>query len=148
MADFSTRPCKARCEDVAWFEGHWSGERNGEPVEEYWSAPAAASMMGMFRWIRDGAVRFFEILTVEESGEGLVLRVKHFHPGLKGWEEKDESAEFDLVDVAGRRAVWLMRGREEPLWLLFVREEDRFIVWFEKANEAVAESSKFAYRRV
>lgn len=96
----------ARIEDVAWIAGNWSGEALGGWCEEVWSKPNAGSMMGMFRLIRDERPAFFEILTIVEQDSTLMLRLKHFHPDLKGWEDKDETVDFPLVKVDGQTAYF------------------------------------------
>jgi hypothetical protein len=87
----------ARIEDVAWIAGHWQGEAFGGLAEEMWSPPFGRSMMGMYKMVKDGEVVFYEFLTIVEERDSLVLRLKHFDGGLKGWEEKDVSIEFPLV---------------------------------------------------
>ena len=57
-------------------------------------------MMGMYRLVRDGKPVFYELLTLVEENGTLMLRLKHFHPDLKGWEEKGHTVEFPLVALA------------------------------------------------
>jgi hypothetical protein len=85
--------------DVAWVEGHWRGEAFGGIVEDVWSPPLGNSMMGMFKLVVDGKVRFYEIIVLDQAGNTLHLRLKHFHADLKGWEEKNETVDFPLVKV-------------------------------------------------
>ena len=35
-----------------------------------------------------------------------MLRLKHFHANLKGWEEKDETIDFPLVKLDGQTAYF------------------------------------------
>lgn len=95
---------KAKIEDVAWIAGNWAGEALGGWCEEIWSEPKAGTMMGMFRLIRDDKPAFFEILTIVEEDSTLILRLKHFNPNLKGWEEKDETVDFPLVKFTDQTA--------------------------------------------
>jgi len=90
----------ARIADVSWIAGHWRGEAFGSMAEEVWSPPFGGSMMGMFKMVKDGAVVFYEFLTIVEESGSLVLRLKHFDAHLGGWEEKDASLEFPLVECA------------------------------------------------
>jgi len=90
----------ARIADVSWIAGHWRGEAFGSMAEEVWSPPFGGSMMGMFKMVKDGAVAFYEFLTIVEESGSLVLRLKHFDAHLGGWEEKDASLEFPLVECA------------------------------------------------
>ena len=83
--------------DMAFLAGHWTGPALGGTSEEIWSPPAHGTMMGMYRLLRDGKPVFYELLTLVEEGGSLTLRLKHFHPNLVGWEEKDESVSFPLV---------------------------------------------------
>ena len=86
--------------DMAWLAGHWTGAALGGTSEEMWSPPAHGTMMGMYRLLRDGKPVFYELLTIVEENGSLVLRLKHFHANLAGWEEKDKSLAFPLVAKA------------------------------------------------
>ena len=90
---------KGEIENVSWLAGHWKGEAFGGIVEELWSEPIGNSMMASFRLVVDNKVQFYEIETISEENETLVLRLKHFNDDLKGWEEKDEVIEFKLVKI-------------------------------------------------
>lgn len=97
---------------VAWLAGSWQGALGEDPVEETWFPPADGTMVGLFRWLKGGEVYLYELLSFEETGDGLVLKVKHFRPGLVGLEEKAESKLFDLVAVEAGKAVFAERGDE------------------------------------
>jgi hypothetical protein len=134
--------------DLAWLAGTWTGARGGEPIEEHWSEPAAGSIMGMFRWQRDGAILFYEFMAIEQAGETVSLRIKHFYPGLKGWEEKNESAEFVLVQLSANEAVFRQLNRDNPPWLIYRREaEDRLVTYFVRDNQPPPEGEWFVYDR-
>lgn len=62
-------------------------------------------MMGMFRLIRRGQTVFYEFIRAAEENGSLVIRLKHFHPDLKGWEEKDGAITFRLVKL-GKEEAW------------------------------------------
>ena len=66
----------------------------------------AGAMMGMFRLIKDDKVVFYEFFRLAEEGETLVLRLKHFHPDLKGWEEKDSTVDFPLLKISANELVF------------------------------------------
>lgn len=87
----------ATIDDMAWFAGTWRGDGLGGDCEEIWSAPNHGTMMGMYRLLRDGRPSFYEFLTLIEEDNSLTLRLKHFHPDLRGWEEHDESLQMRLV---------------------------------------------------
>eukprot|EP00764_Aduncisulcus_paluster_P013814 gnl/Carplike_NY0171/751_a1037_4762.p1 GENE.gnl/Carplike_NY0171/751_a1037_4762~~gnl/Carplike_NY0171/751_a1037_4762.p1 ORF type:complete len:185 (+),score=11.97 gnl/Carplike_NY0171/751_a1037_4762:40-555(+) len=97
--DTSVGSPNATLGDISWIEGHWKGEAFGGVTEEIWSPPLGGSMMCVFRLIVNGEVNFYEIVTLVEKKETLLLRLKHFHSDLKGWEEKDKTIDFKLVKV-------------------------------------------------
>lgn len=88
---------KADLTMLTWLAGHWRGQALGGDVEEVWAPPLAGSMMGAFKLVVDGKVKFYELETITEENGTLILRLKHFGPLLKGWEEKEESVDFPLV---------------------------------------------------
>lgn len=99
LLDSMTVAPKATLADVAWIQGHWRGEAFGGITEEIWSPPLGNSMMCVFKLVVEDEVRFYEIITLTEEQGTLMLRLKHFHGDLKGWEEKDETVDFPLVKV-------------------------------------------------
>ena len=54
-------------------------------------------------------------MSMEPDGSRLVFRIKHFAPGLVGWEEKDAAITLDLVRLTEDEAVFLKRGESGRL---------------------------------
>jgi hypothetical protein len=111
----SPAPDKATLADVAFIAGRGTGSLGGGVIEELWSAPAGDSMMGMFRYTKGGRAVFYEFLLIEQTATGPVLRLKHFNPGLIGWEEKAEVFSYPLVDLKPRRAVFERPDKQTSL---------------------------------
>ena len=63
-------------------------------------------MMCVFKLISDNKVNFYEIVTISEVNNTLILKLKHFHANLKGWEEKDETVDFRLVKVTENKVYF------------------------------------------
>lgn len=105
LDDPSNMP-NASLQSLAWLQGHWQGESMGGISEEIWSLPAAGSMMGVYRFIKDGNVSFYEIVTITEEKSSLMLRLKHFNADLTGWEEKEETVDFPLVKMEENTAFF------------------------------------------
>jgi len=87
----------AEITDLAWLAGAWRGPGLGGMNEEHWSAPAGGTMMGMYRLLEDGQVVFYELLTLTESGGSLLLTLRHFHPDLRGWEQRDDTVRMRFI---------------------------------------------------
>ena len=90
---------EAMLNDIAWIQGHWKGHAFGGETEEIWSPPLGGSMMCVFRLVVENEVVFYEIETITEENNSIILRLKHFGSDLNGWEEKDETVDFRLVKV-------------------------------------------------
>ena len=75
-------------EDAAFLEGDWrASQDDGELTQEVWSQPAGNNMMGMFRWLGgEGTARVFEILTITEEDQTLVLRLRQRAPDGAAYE--------------------------------------------------------------
>ncbi len=97
---------KASLNDISWIQGYWKGEAFGGIVEETWTPPSGGSMMCVFKHTVNGTVTFYEIVTIAEENESLIIRLKHFNSDLKGWEEKDETVDFRLVKVTPNRVYF------------------------------------------
>jgi hypothetical protein len=134
---------------LGWLTGSWLGKNGDDPVEEHWAPLRGDALMGMFRWVKDGKVFFYELFVIEKDGEHVFFRIKHFDPGLKGWEEKDEAAEFLLVHLEGREAAFLELHKPAPRWAVYRREgEDRLVSYFASPEADVTETGLFEYARV
>jgi hypothetical protein len=142
-----TQPIAAVADDLAWLTGRWLGAGGADRIEEVWSEPHAGMLLGMFRWHRNGQARFYELMVVEPEGSGLVFRIKHFDPGLRGWEEKDESVALDLVELTDGQATFLKRGEER--WMVYRLEPgaDELIAWFETEAQPHQPGDEFRYSR-
>jgi hypothetical protein len=105
-AEPGAKPLRAKVTDIAWLEGAWVGSGLGGETEEAYAAPLAGTIVGYFRFVKDSKPVFYEIVTLVEEGGGVVMRLKHFHPNLVGWEEKDKSQEFPLIAIEGQTAYF------------------------------------------
>lgn len=89
----------AQIKSLDWLAGTWVGEAFGGTFEEVWSPPSGDSMMGMFKLTNEGTTSFYELIIIREIENTLILQLKHFGDDLKGWEEKDETMDFKLVQM-------------------------------------------------
>jgi hypothetical protein len=126
---------------IAWMAGHFRGELLGGVGEEHWCAPSTGSMMGVFKLIKEGAVVFYEILTISEEDGSLVLRIKHFSPDLASWEEKEECFRAPLVQLSGD-TVWFDG-------FTYIRESDSVVrhIIRRRSREGEVSELEVEYRR-
>ena len=92
--------------DLAFISGHSHGEIDGGWADEHWSEPVGDSMMGVYRYVKNGKVQMYEMLVIEQTRQGPVLRLRHFNPGLMGWEEKGQVWSYPLIHWTKNEAVF------------------------------------------
>ena len=63
-------------------------------------------MMASFKLVVDDQVKFYELETIMQHNESLILKLKHFTSSLHGWEEKEETVDFKLVKVTDNRVYF------------------------------------------
>lgn len=132
----------ATLEDVSWITGHWQGEAFGGITEEIWGPPLGDSMMFVFKLVSEGKVQFYEIGHIQQQGETLVLQLKHFHGSLKGWEEKDETVDFKLVQLEKNRAYF------EGFTFEKISDDEINMYVVIGHEDGTSEEAKFNYKRV
>jgi hypothetical protein len=150
-AAIGTAPrAKATLEQAAFIAGRWGGMLGDRKIEQHWMAPAASSMVGMYRSIQKERATLYELLAIEQDGESLVLRIKHFAPGagLAGREGKDESIDHALVRAEGRTAVFEGIG-ENPSRVTFTSPDaDTLTITVERMRDGKLVPTDFKYSRI
>lgn len=143
----SPPPSTVALPDLGFISGLWRAEWGGGLGEEYWSAANGDSMMGTFRYVKDGKARFYELMLIEQTPEGLVLRLKHFNPGLIGWEEKAEVHSYTLTEHREGLAVF-ERGDKKSRLTFRQTSKDVLSVVLEQARDGKQNSQEFNFKLV
>lgn len=136
----------ASIHDLAWLEGRWEGTGiDGQPAGERYSRIADGRLVGHF-WQLDGngAVMFYELITIMSDGDSVVMRLKHFDSGLAGWEDAsaDAAMAFPLLSRAADSWVfgpvtYTRNGEDELVGSVVVSDKG-----------GITEKVEFRYRRV
>jgi len=144
MTSLPTTPLPAdSLEQLNWVSGAWIEDTPLRRCEEIWSTVDAHTLMGMFRWISDDDVSFYEFMVIKVTDAGAELHVKHFHPTLVAWEEKERFQAFILTEIAANRAVFAaVQDPEESEvtggWLTYeLTDRNHLEVCIIEANENV-----------
>ena len=130
----------AKLTDIAWIQGHWKGEAFGGIVEEIWTPPLGNSMMAAFKLVVDGKVEFYELITIIEENETLIMKLKHFDQALSGWEEKDETVDFPLVKMT-KDAVYFGGLTFESI------SDNEMDVYVLISDDEETQEAKFSYKK-
>jgi predicted enzyme related to lactoylglutathione lyase len=97
----------APLDDLAWMAGTWRGVQGAHTVEEHWSEPVGDSMVGSFRMVAKDQPVFYELIVIELEGDTPVMRLKHFDPGLSGWEKRKQALSFTLQERGEDHALFV-----------------------------------------
>ena len=127
--------------DIEWIAGLWRGEALGGIIEEAWTPPLGGSMMGAFKLVVNNKVNFYELEIIMEVNSSLILRLKHFHSDLKGWEKKDDTIDFKLVKITNNK-VYFDNYTFERI------NKDELNVYVVLQNGEEKNEVKFHYKRV
>jgi hypothetical protein len=127
--------------DISFIEGHWkTSPTDGRVIEAVWLAPAGDNILGFMRMMNGDKADLYEILSYEQSNDGLVSLVKHFKPGLLGQEEKDNPNKYIFVEASKGRAIF--KTPDDDLRILYERRSpNQFAI--ARGN---AENAKWVFR--
>ena len=108
-------------ERLGWLSGHWVS-RDGA-AEEVWLEPRGGTMPGSFRWVFPNGRQVLEYLVIEEAGDEVFLRFKHFETNFEPWE-KDEPNSYRLLSLDGQQASFERIGDNPkvPQYLRYSRD--------------------------
>ena len=144
----SEHPIRATVGDLAaWLAGRWVGDHDEDWIEETWVPAQGTGMLGMFRAVRGSEPRFYELITLDAEGDGLVCRFRHFDRQMVGWEERDDPLVLDLVGLTAGEATFLRRGMRR--WMTYRHDPpDRLTVFFESEDETHDPDEEYRFGRV
>jgi hypothetical protein len=60
-------------DQVAWLAGCWAAQEGEPGTVEHWLSPAAGTMFGVSRTIRNGRVALFEFMTIRTTADGQLV---------------------------------------------------------------------------
>jgi hypothetical protein len=144
-------PAKATVDQLAFVTGAWTGLLGDRTIEQHWSAPLAGSIVAMYRSLRQGKPTLYELLAIEQDGDGVVLRIKHFAPGagLVGREAKEQSIDHRLVSVEGAVAVFEGLDPAAPSRITFRRADAESLnITTERQQDGKTVATEFKYSRI
>ncbi len=144
-------PARATVDQLAWVTGAWTGRLGERTIEQHWSAPLAGSIIAMYRSIQGNRATLYELLAIEQEGEGVVLRIKHFAPGagLVSQEAKDQSMDHTLVRLEGRTAVFEGGAGPSPTRITFTNPDpDTLNITVLRQRDGKPVSTEFKYARI
>lgn len=141
-------------EKLTWMQGTWvlaeqaggdGGHQRTQYFEETWSEPRGDSMAGMFRWLRNDDAWMYELMTIQQEGETLVFRLRHFDRALKPWETEGPLT-YPLKSISDNEVVFEDPQHDDPRRFVYARSGDKLTVRLESAA-GKADSFTFTLRK-
>jgi hypothetical protein len=141
----------AEVADIAWLAGSWRGQMSGGKIEEVWTPSEGGVMMGMFRMVNaQGQASFYEFQIIENTPDGVRLRIKHFNRAMKGQEAPDKFADFKLSRSSPGEAFFESDENDATVTLLYKRLPNAQLqIDFHKVIKSTGKTQKivFAFER-
>lgn len=109
-----------RLAELAWLRGGWEGELFGQPAEEHWTAAKGTSMVGMFRLGGESGRQLYELLLIEETADGVAMRLRHFGAQFRPLE--NEPRVYKLSEAGNERIVFDCDGEDRVQRIAYHRE--------------------------
>jgi len=111
--------------DLDWMAGTWRSEEGPMHFEEHWTTPWGEGMYAVSRGLSDGRTSLVELSEIVEFENDLVLRLRHFHVGLKPWDsEKDGPLVWKLKELGDKRVVFEDAEQGFPKRVIYERKGD------------------------
>ena len=142
---------KATVDQLGWIAGPWRGTLGDRTIEQHWMTPIGGSMVAMYRSIRDNRATLYELLAIEQQGDEVWLRIKHFTPGagLVSQEAKEESANHVLVSLEGRTAVFEAATAAGPVRVTFRSQDPQTLtITVARQRNGKPSATDFNYKRL
>lgn len=137
----------AHLRELAWLAGTWTGKLGDGRMEEIWTEPDQASMVGTFRAFKGTQAHFYEFMTVERSGQNLMLRLRHFNAALDAEEDQKGALKFESSSIGAHRAVFVNKATKPPETLTYTRVGNRLVVRLDAVHGGKPESTTFFFQR-
>lgn len=144
-----TPPTKATVQQLAWVAGAWRGTLGDRTVEQHWSAPLGNSIVAMYRSVQGDRALLYELLAIEQEGEGVFLRIKHFAPGAGLVGREVASVDHALIRVSENSAVFEGTSADNPARITFTKPDaDTLTIVVERKPDGAPVSTEFKYTRL
>jgi hypothetical protein len=124
---------------LSFLTGSWVGFVEGARVEEHWTHPAGASMLGMSRTVAGGRTKFFEFLRIEVQDGEVAL--------LASPLGRDPPTRFPMKQLQDQGVVFENLQHDFPQRVVYHRDGDRLVARVEGEQAGKLQVSEWVYLR-
>lgn len=135
-----TRPQSVGIERVSWLQGCWEAKSPRRVIEENWTAPRGANMLGVSRTFRGDSLAEYELMVLRQQAGGLVYEA---HPSGQS------AAAFTARTVTDSVVVFENATHDFPQRVGYRKARgDSLVAWIEGTVEGRPRRVEFQYERV
>lgn len=127
--------------------GNWRGKIGDDTVDEYWSITEANTLMGMFRWLKEEKVNFYEFIVIDKIDGTIRMKIKHFNSDLTGWEEKTDYVHYILREMSDSKIIFGSEDPKEKGRLIYERQGDTKLIAILEMSQS-DRTLKFEFNRM
>ena len=127
---------------LAWMQGCWQIDTPEQVVEEQWSAPRAASMLGSSRTVRGDKLVAHEFVLLRERGEQLAYEVQ---------PSGQAATVFLSIKLEEASVVFENLQNDFPQRVAYERKGNELLAWIEgprRGQPGQMRRIEYPYRRV
>ncbi|MEH6743604.1 MAG: DUF6265 family protein [Hyphomonas sp.] len=100
-AEADTASPPASLAEVDWLVGYWIGDMPEGPVEQVFLPADKGQLPSFVRATNPDGIIFYEISNIIAQDGTLFIRLRHFTPGLSGWEDQSGPIDRRLLAIEG-----------------------------------------------
>jgi hypothetical protein len=87
----------ATINDLAWMTGSWAGAVGANRLEERWTDGHSGSIAAVVRMTGSDATMMYELITIEEVEDSLVLNLQQWDPGMQSRSDGPQTMVLDAI---------------------------------------------------
>lgn len=143
VADDAKSPPKFA--DAAWLAGTWTSDPadKRQQMTEIWQKPVNGTMVGSFRMDTGGKPFLYEFLLLEETKDGVWMRLRHY--GLEMVDHDEKPIRLKLSEASPKRLVFLNPDNAKPKRIVYEHDRGPLTVTIETERDGKPTTLKLKF---
>jgi len=136
---------KANINQLNFLTGTWVQKTKLGEMEEIWGKPIGDNMASTFRYVKDGKVKFYEFVVIEQTDSVPVMKIRHFNRGSIGWEDKENPLLMPLTKLTNNEVEFISLSGIVRLTYKRVDPNNMQVILNEKDKQGMWNKETFNY---
>jgi hypothetical protein len=125
---------------LSWMSGCWSMNSGPMTIDEQWTKPAAGTLLGSSRTIKEGRTVFHEFMRIEQRGAEIT-----YTPRIG---TKAEPVSFRLIKQTADEVIFENRAHDFPQRIIYRKVPGGLQARIEGLDKGKPRAEDFPYKRV